>query len=181
LFAAACLASLPAWAGKKPPASRPPLVGLHQHPSGAFSFRTPDGWTVGPLEGRPGAMEAWSGSIGIRFVYQRGEVGLDALHVNCMLERLAGPMDMQPDVKYEYDFHGGPVGQARALDSAFAVRYDKPIQGHVAWRQRSLSLVGGGHSLCLASYVPADVWKKSAEARAVSDAILESVTLDVRP
>jgi hypothetical protein len=173
---------LPAAAGKKKqPAPPPALVGEHQHPSGAFRFRTPEGWSVGPLSGRPEAIEAWEGSIRIRFVYQPGEAGLDSLHVNCMLERLSGPMDMQPGVKYEYDFLGGPVGQARALDSAFTVNYDAPIQGSQSWRQRTLTVIGGGHSLCLNSFVPAAVWKRSPEARAATEAVLASVTLNGRP
>jgi hypothetical protein len=126
-------------------------------------------------------VEAWGGSLGIRFVYQPGESGLDSLHSACMLERLAPPMAIDPQVRYEYDFVSGPIGNARALDSAFAVRYDQPIQGHRAWRQRALTVVGGGHSLCLAAYVPAELWKRSAEARAAADAVLASVNLRVRP
>lgn len=173
--------TVPAWAGKKAPPPPPSLVAEHMHPTGAFTFRTPDGWTVGPLPGRSDVVEAWGGPIGVRFVYQPGETGLDSLHVACMLERLAPPMDAQPQVKYEYDFVGGPVGQARALDSAFTVRYDREVHGHGVWRQRTLTVVGGGHSLCLASYVPADVWKRSPEARAAADAVLASVTLRGRP
>jgi hypothetical protein len=171
----------PAFAGKKAPAPPPPLVAEHAHPSGAFRFRTPEGWTVSALPGRPEVMEAWGGPLGVRFVYQRGETGLDSLHVDCMLERLAPPMEMEPRVKYEYEFLGGPVGNARALDSAFAVQYDKGVHGHRSWRQRALTVVGGGHSLCLASYVPSELWKRSPEARAAADAVLASVTLNVRP
>lgn len=181
LVVAAGLLPIAAWAGKKDPVPPPPLVSVHQHPSGAVSFRTPDGWTVGPVAGRPDAIEAWGGPLGIRLVYQPGELGLDALHVNCMLERLANAMDMEPQVKYEYDFLGGPFGPAQALDSAFAVTYDVPIRGHRLWRQRTLTIVGAGHSLCLAQYVPADLWKRSPEARAAAEAVLASVTLNVRP
>ena len=173
--------SVPAWAGNTAPAAPPPLVMEHTHTTGAFTFRTPSGWTVGPLAGRSDAIEAWNGPVGVRLVYQPGETGLDSLHVACMLERLAPPMDAQPQVRYEYDFIGGPVGDARALDSAFTVRYDKPIHGRTAWRQRALTVVGGGHSLCLASYVPADLWKRSPEARAAADAVLGSVMLRGRP
>jgi hypothetical protein len=180
VLAATALLPVVAWAGKKT-APPPPLVTVYNHPSGAFSFRMPEGWKVGPLAGRPEAIEAWGGPLGVRFVYQAGESGLDALHVNCMLERLAPPMDQNPQVKYEYDFLGGPFGSARALDSAFAVQYDAPIQGHVAWRQRTLTIVGGGHSLCLASYVPAELWKRSPEARAAAEAVLASVVLNVQP
>jgi hypothetical protein len=177
------VASLPAaaWAGKKVPPPPPPMITEHAHPTGAFTFRTPAGWTVSPLAGRPDVVEAWNGPVGVRFVYQAGETGLDSLHVTCMLERLAPPMDVEPQVKYEYDFVGGPVGDARALDSAFIVRYDKPIQGHGLWRQRALTVVGGGHSLCLTSYVPADLWKRSPEARAAADAVLASVMMRGHP
>jgi hypothetical protein len=168
-------------AGKKPVVVAPPLTGEHEHPSGAFTFRTPAGWTVGPVSGRPDVIEAWGGPLGVRFVYQPGEAGLDSMHSACMLERLAAPMDIDPRVQYEYDFIGGLVGSARALDSAFAVRYDHAIQGHRTWRQRTLTVVGGGHSLCLAEYVPAELWKRSPEARAAADAVLASVNLRVRP
>ena len=47
-----------------------------------------------------------------------------------MLVRLAGPMDTFPQVDYEYDFVGGEVGERRALDSAFVVHYDEPVEGH---------------------------------------------------
>ena len=181
ILLAAGVVAAPAWAAKKGPVPPPPLVSQHAHASGAFSFRTPSGWTAAPVAGRPEAMEAWGGPLGVRFVYQPGEAGLDSLHSNCMLERLAGPMETEPQVKYEYDFVGGPFGVARALDSAFVVKYDNPIQGHRAWRQRTLTVVGAGHSLCLASYVPVDLWKRSPEARATTEAVMASVTLNVRP
>jgi hypothetical protein len=180
LVALASLAA-PAWAGKKTPAPPPPLITEHAHQGGAFTFRTPAGWTVGEPPGRPDVLEAWNGPLGVRFVYAEGETGMDALHVTCMLERLAPPMETEPQVKYEYEFVGGPVGEARALDSAFTVRYDEPIKGHGAWRQRVLTVVGRGQSLCLISYVPADVWKRSPEARATADAVLASVMLRGRP
>jgi hypothetical protein len=166
----------PAWAGRAP-VQAPPLPAEHAHPTGAFTFRTPADWKVVAVADRPEVTEAWGGGMGVRFVYQPGENGLDALHITCMLERLAAPMDMEPRVRYEYDFVGGAFGPARALDSAFAVRYDKPVQGHRDWRQRSLTVVGAGHSLCASTYVPAPVWNKSAEVRALADAVLASVSL----
>jgi hypothetical protein len=36
--------------------------------------------------------------------------------------------------------------------------------------------VGLGESICLISYAPMPVWKKSKEARALLDAVLSSVT-----
>ena len=94
-----------------------------------------------------------------------------------MMERLAPPMETEPQVAYEYDFIGGEVNGHRALDSAFAVAYDKEIRGHRQWSQRNVSLVGSGRSLCVVVYAPAAVWKKSRESRALVDAVLASVTI----
>ena len=41
-----------------------------------------------------------------------------------------------------------PIGDRRALDSAFVVTYDKPIRASAQWRQRNLTVVGDGQSLC---------------------------------
>ncbi|PYQ21435.1 MAG: hypothetical protein DMF81_15430, partial [Acidobacteria bacterium] len=127
-----------AHAGRKPLEPPPPLSVEHVHPSGAFLFRTPDGWLVAPLTGKPEAIEAWGGELGLRFVYRPGEPGYDSLHADCMLERLAGPMETEPQVKYEYEFVGGVVGNRRALDSAFVVTYNEPRHGHREWRQRTV-------------------------------------------
>jgi hypothetical protein len=94
-----------------------------------------------------------------------------------MLVRLAGPMEAAPQVDYEYDFVGGEVGERRALDSAFRVRYDAPVAGHRVWRQRNVTLVGGGESVCVIGYAPATVWKKSKTARNLLNAVLEGVEL----
>jgi hypothetical protein len=112
----------------------------------------------------------------VRFLYRHGEGGLDTVHVDCMLERLAGPMATEPQVKYEYDFRGGVLANRGALDSAFVVRYDAPVQGQRDWRQRNLTLVGEGETLCIMTYAPASVWKKSLETRALLDAVVGSVT-----
>jgi hypothetical protein len=85
-------------------------------------------------------------------------------------------MENSPNVKYEYDFVGGMIANRRALDSAFVVEYDRPILGERVWRQRNVSVVGEGHSICLVSYAPLSRWKKSAETRALLDAVLASVT-----
>ena len=77
----------------------------------------------------------------MRVLRRQGELGLDAMHVECMLVRLAGPMETHPQVDYEYDFVGGEVSGHRALDSAFVVEYDAPIDGERKWRQRNLTLV----------------------------------------
>lgn len=175
LFLAAALVPVRLDAIEKRRAPAPPLEREHSHPSGAFTFKTPADWTVESLASNPGTLQAGSGELLVRFIYQRGDVGFDSLHVACMLERLAGPMEMEPEVRYEYDFLSGTVGNLRVLDSAFRVRYDDLILGHKEWRQRNLTLVGGGHSLCAIAHAPAKVWKKSREIRSLLDAVVASV------
>ena len=178
--AMALFLAAPAAAGRKPP--EPPDLSLeHVHPSGRFSFKTPHDWKAGPSPTRPEAFDAsgGGGTLLIRFIYRSGEVGYDSLHADCMLDRLAGPMDTSPSVKYEYDFVGGTILGRRALDSAFVVRYDNAIQGHRDWRQRNLTIVGAGESLCLVTYVPVEMWKKP-ETRTLMDAVLNSLTFKKR-
>lgn len=166
-----------AWAGKKSPPVPPPLPLEHKHPTGAFTFRTPEGWTVAPSPANPDMLETGDGGdFMVRFRYRAGQDGLDTVHVDCMLERLAGPMATDPHVKYEYDFRGRVIADRVALDSAFVVRYDAPFHGQRDWRQRNLTIVGGGQTLCIMAYAPALVWKKSQEARALLDAVVGSVT-----
>lgn len=154
----------------------PDLTDEHRHPGGHITFRTPADWKVTD-EGH-GRVEAWGPDIGMRIVERTGEESLDGFHSICMEERLAAPMDMEPQVKYEYDFVSGMVGEQRGLDSAFAVVYDKEIRGHRAWRQRNISLVGLGRSLCVVGYAPAALWKKkSSPMRVLMDAVLSSVTV----
>jgi hypothetical protein len=152
-------------AGKK--AESPPLSLRHAHPSGAFSFRTPESWRVSSTPSAPETLEAGGDDLLVRFTYRSGETGYDALHAVCMLERLAGPMETSGDVRYEYDYVGGPVGELRALDSVFTVR--------------SLTVVGNGMSLCINAYAPARLWKKSGQARALLDAVVTSVEFAPRP
>ncbi|HUG53500.1 MAG TPA: hypothetical protein VMR21_07860 [Vicinamibacteria bacterium] len=161
-------------AGK--PAEPPVLDTEHKHPSGVFTFRTPAGWKVEPVPENPDTVNLGGDGVLLRFVYHAGENGLDSLHGACMVERLAPAMDMAPAVKYEYDFIGGVVANRRALDSAFIVRYDQPIFGERQWRQRNVTIVGDGDSLCAITYAPLALWKKSAPARALLDAVLGSVT-----
>jgi hypothetical protein len=164
------------WAGKKSPPPPPPLPLEHKHPSGAFTFRTPEGWSVVTSPVNPDIIQTGEGDLMVRFLYRAGEGGLDTQHVDCMLERLAGPMATEPQVKYEYDFRGGLIGNRGALDSAFVVRYDTPIQGQREWRQRNLTIVGEGQTLCVMTYAPAQVWKGSQEKRALLDAVVGSIT-----
>ena len=45
------------------------------------------------------------------------------------------------------------------------------------WRQRNLTVVGGGESLCVIGYAPAADWKKSKETRRLLEAVLASVEM----
>jgi hypothetical protein len=165
-----------AGAGKKEPAL-PPLTATHTNPSATVRLHTPASWTVEARTGQPEVLEARGDGLIVRILRREGELGLDSLHVECMLVRLAGAMDTAPQVEYEYDFVGGNVGDRRALDSAFVVHYDTPVEGQRDWRQRNVTVVGGGDSLCVIGYVPAPVWKKSKSARNLLKAVLESVEL----
>ena len=147
----------------------------HLHPSGAFSFRTPPSWALEPVPGRKDLLQA-SGPEGlIRFLFRRGDSGFDSLHASCMAERLTGPMEADPRVKYEYDFRGAPFAGRASIDSAFLVRYDEPQRGAVDWRQRNLTIVGAGQSLCVIVHSPLNLWKKSKDVRLTLDRVVASV------
>ena len=173
LFALALAPDAGAGKKKAPP---PPLPTQHRLPSGGFAFRTPETWKVVSTPENPDTLNAAGDGVAVRFVYHEGESGYDSFHGACVLERLADAMEMDPVVQYEYDFVGGAFGDRRALDSAFVVTYDKPILGERQWRQRSVSIVGNGTSLCAVTYAPVTLWKKSAPTRALLDAVLASVT-----
>ena len=173
---AAASAAVPADAAGRVP-DPPSLETEHTSPSGAFTFRTPAAWVVESNAEQPETVNAAGSGVRVRFVHRRGEHGYDSLHGACMLERLAPPIETSPVVKYEYDYIDGAIGDRRALDSAFVIRYDRPVHGHKEWRQRNVTVVGGGHSLCAVSYAPAPQWKKSKDTRALLDAVLSSVTL----
>jgi hypothetical protein len=151
-----------------------PLTQERTHPSGAFSFRIPDSWTAGAVPDDPDILEATGDDLIVRFWYRAGEVGYDSLHATCMLQRLWGHMDADPEVGYEYDYIGGAFGSRRALDSAFVVNYETPFRGHRKWRQRNLTIVGGGHSLCLVAHAPVALWKKP-QTRSLLEAVFANV------
>lgn len=155
----------------------PTLASEHRSPSRSFRFRTPSSWTVETIKETPEILEARGDGLLVRFLHRPQEAGYDSLHADCMLERLAGAMEMAPQVKYEYDFVSWQSGPHRALDSAFAVSYDHPVLGHRQWRQRNLTVVGDGQSLCVITYCPANRWKKSAETRALLEGVVRSVEL----
>jgi hypothetical protein len=170
---AAAVAAVPSLAARRPP--DPPLLEAeHEAPSRAFTFWTPAGWVVASRAGLPETVNAAGSGVRVRFVYRHGEHGYDSLHGACMLERLDPPSETSPVIKYEYDYVDGAIGFHRALDSAFVVRYDSAVDGHKEWRQRNVTVVGGGHSLCAVSYAPSALWKKK-ETRAVLDAVLASL------
>ena len=174
--ALAVCAAVPAAAAKAPKA--PPIVldTGHVAPSGAFSLQTPAGWTSVTKGTQPEIMDITGGGGRVRIVYQRGEQGYDSLHATCMLERLLPNADTSPQISYEYDFVSSDLGEQRALDSVFNVRYDEPVDGHKKWRQRNITVVGAGASVCLISFMPDAAAKKGRE-RAVFDAVLASVVL----
>jgi hypothetical protein len=126
-------------------------------------------------DGQPEVTEARGDGLIVRILRREGELGIDSLHAECMLVRLRGPMDTSPQVDYEYDFVGGEIGNRRALDSVFVVHYDAAVDAHRDWRQRNLTVVGDGESVCVVAYVPAAVWKKSKPARNLLTAVVESI------
>ncbi len=154
------------------------LVAEHQNAAGTITLRTPEDWVVESRPGVPEITEARGGSLIVRILRREGEVGLDSYHVQCMQERLTDPMKAAPQVDYEYEFRGGWIGERKALDSAFVVHYDEPVEGHGDWRQRHVTVVGGGESLCVVGMAPRRVWKKSRKERALLDAVMTSVRLD---
>jgi hypothetical protein len=153
------------------------LVAEHKNTNGTLTLHTPEDWVVETRGGQPEVTEARGGSLVVRIVRREGELGLDGWHVQCMLERLTGPMVTHPQVDYEYDFRQGWIGDRQAMDSAFVVHYDEEIEGHKDWRQRNVTIVGGGESLCLIGMAPRRVWKKSKEDRALLEAVMTSIRL----
>src|SRR5688572_22412560 len=82
---AAAGAAVPCPAADRPPEPPPALETEHKSPSGAFTFRTPAGWTVETTSG-PETVNASGAGVRVRFVHRPGEYGYDSLHGACMLE-----------------------------------------------------------------------------------------------
>jgi hypothetical protein len=171
-FACCLLCAALAGAGDK---DNTPLTAEHRNAGGTFTLRTPPSWTFESRAGQPEVTEARGDGLIVRVVWHETELGLDSTHVECMLMRLAPPMETSPEVDYEYDFVGGTLHDRQTLDSAFVVHYDDPIDGQRDWRQRNLTVVGGGESLCLIGYTPLAVWKKQKAARKLLNSVIESV------
>jgi hypothetical protein len=165
------------FAGKKVKLPDPPsLSQIYIHRTGQFTFRVPENWKIGTrVNGDPDIVQAVGDGLVVRFVYRDREAGYDAFHGICLAERLVGREHDAAPAQYEYDYVEGAYGERRALDSVFVVEYDKEVFGHRKWRQRNLTVVGGGHSICLIAFAPTSVWKKSIEARAVLEAVLQNV------
>jgi hypothetical protein len=165
------------WARKQPKLKEPPpLTQTYTHRDGLFSFVVPEGWKIGKgISGDPDAVQATGDGLVVRFIYRRGEAGYDAYHGTCLAERLIGRGDASGMPDYEYDYVEGSYGDRRSIDSAFVSDYDTEVFGHRRWRQRNLTVVGGGHSLCMIAFAPASVWKRSIEARSLLDAVLQNV------
>ena len=180
---AAALTLLPGGASPLRAAS-PPEPPTVEHPgvAGAFTFRLPPDWKVSGVPERKVQLEAVGpdGAV-VRFLHLRSEGGLDSLHSTCMAEHLVSPMDVERIGPYEYDFIGRPLQGRASLDSAFEVLYDAPILGERRWRQRNLTMVGQGESLCIAVHVPLRAWKKGKALRRRLDAVVTSVSFKPRP
>jgi hypothetical protein len=170
-----CLLLAPAWASGGGGGVTPTLTEQHTNTTKTVRFRTPPDWTVETRAGVPEVTEARGGALILRLVHREGETGLDSQHVDCMLIRLGAELQSQPRVEYEYDFVGGQLGGRRLLESAFVVEYDEPVHGERKWRQRNITVVGAGESVCLIGYSPQPLWKRSKDARKLLDAVLGSV------
>jgi hypothetical protein len=170
-----CVFLLPAWARGGENVGVPALTQQHANLTDTLRFRTPPDWKVETRAGVPETTELRGGGMIVRLVRREGEIGLDSMHVDCMLIRLAGEMESEARVAYEYDFLGGARGERRLLDSAFVVDYDRPIDGARQWRQRNVTVVGAGESVCLIGYSPLPLWKRSKESRKLLDGVLASV------
>ena len=153
-----------------------PLAQEHWNSSRTLRFKTPEGWLVQNTSGQVELTEARGDGMRLRLVRWPMDMGLDSTHAECMLQRLAGPMETSLDVRYEYDFVGGEIGERRALDSAFVVEYDAVIDGDKKWRQRNLTVVGAGESVCIITYVRNGLFKKYTAVRKFLTSLVEGVT-----
>lgn len=177
VFVSLLLVPAPLGAKASSPSATVSLSNEHRNATESFRFRTPPSWIVQTLKEAPELLEARGAGVLVRFLHRSQEAGYDSMHADCMLERLTDAMDMEPEVRYEYDFVSWEQGSHRALDSAFTVRYDSPVLGHKEWRQRNLTVVGDGQSLCVITYCPVTLWKRSAETRSLLAAVVKSVEL----
>jgi hypothetical protein len=172
----ASLVALPALLSAGDKIEIKPLALEHWNSSRTLRFKTPEGWVVQNTPGQVELTEARGDGMRLRLVRWPMDMGLDSTHADCMLQRLAGPMETSLDVRYEYDFVGGEIGERRALDSAFVVEYDAVIDGDKKWRQRNLTVVGAGESVCIITYVRNSMFKKSSAMKKFMTSLVEGVT-----
>jgi hypothetical protein len=156
-------------------ADKGPLMGPERlHPSGAFTFRAPEGWSVKAAADDPDGVDVTSPEeVVVRFVYHAGELSFDAFHALCVMQRMPEQRNTDPHVHYEYDNVDGILDGRHTMDSAFVMESDAPVRGYKKWHQRTLSIVGRGQSLCIVTRAPTPAWK--GKARTATDAVLKSL------
>ena len=70
-----------------------PLAQEHWNGSRTLRFKTPEGWLVQNTSGQVELTEARGDGMRLRLVRWPIDMGLDSTHAECMLQRLAGPME----------------------------------------------------------------------------------------
>jgi hypothetical protein len=175
VFVPAALAPEGVRAAKKKTAPPPPLPRTYVHRNDVFRLQMPESWDAVVVKDKQDTAQLMGDGVVIRLIYRKGEPGYDAIHGICLSERLTPASEGTPAVSYEYDYVEGSFGDQRTLDSAFMADYGVEVMGHRKWRQQNLTVVGGGHSLCIIVFAPQAVWKKSRTTRTVVEAVLQSV------
>ena len=152
---------------------------LLSHPTAGFTYRVPEGWTSGPLPGRPDVIQVASATALVRFVVQKGELGLDVAHVLCMDERLADPMATSAGTEYEDDFLTNVVAGRHTAFSSLVVAYDAPIMGYRVWWQRNRTIVGGGETICVMGTMPDKLRRKRKRLRHELESIMDGMSFEL--
>ena len=83
----------------------PPLTDEHWNALAYLSFKTPAGLDRDVEARRLETTEARGEGLMMRIFRRPGGLGLDAMHVECMLMRLAGPMDTQSGGRLRVRLH----------------------------------------------------------------------------
>ena len=175
-----CLLLVPASVGagkKKEPPPPPSLPSEHWNdvPDGGPSDPGRAGRS-GVESGPPEVLETRGDGLIVRMLRREGEIGLDSLHVECMLVRLAGAMDTFPQVDYEYDFVGGEIGEPAG--ARLGLRRPLRRAGRGPPRLAAEELDGGrrgGVGVRRSPTPPSPVWKKSKPARNLLTSVVESI------
>lgn len=89
ILAAVLLIPVALGAGEKDVVS--PLTDEHWNAAHTLSFKTPAGWKLSSKPGDLELTEARGEGLIVRILRRQGGLGLDLLHVECMLVRLARP------------------------------------------------------------------------------------------